>query len=487
MTPAASSLTSRPNAAVSPPPAGAKTLPMLVVLGIGAVLWLTPGPPGVEPRAWHLFAIFVATIGGAILRPMPMGAVALTGLATALLTHTLTIEEALTGYANNAVWLILAAFFIAQAFIKTGLGRRIAYWFMAGFGRSTLGLSYSITAADLVLSPVIPSNTARAGGVVFPILQSMALAAFGPPDKPQAKRTSAFLTLVAANANYITCAMFLTATAANPLAMSLAADQGVSVSWGQWALASLVPGALSLLVMPMVLYRIHAPAIKDSPEAQRAAAASLGEMGPMTRDERVLCGILAALLGCWVFGSFIGVDAASAAIGGAALLLVFGVLGWDEMCKNHQAWDTYIWFAILLTMASFLGRLGFIGWFSGWVSGAIGQPSWMLGLGVVALAYYYAHYLFASSVAQVSALYVPFLIIATTLGAPTLLAALVIAFMGNLSGSLTHYATAPGAILFGAGYVSTPDWWKVGAVMSVVNLVIWLGLGPVWWRLIGIW
>jgi len=466
---------------------GARPGPLIVVFLVGAAIWLLPRPTGVDPRAWHLLAIFVATIIGVIVRPLPMGAMSVLGIGAALLTGTLRINEALSGFANNAVWLVVSAFFIAQSFIKTGLGRRIAFWFMARFGRRTLGLSYSLAAADLVLAPIIPSNTARAGGVVFPILQSMALAAFGPTDKPAARQTSAFLTLVAANANVITSAMFVTAMAANPLAVELARQQGVTITWARWALAAAVPGAISLLTVPVLIYWLCPPGIRDSPNAQAAARTELAEMGSMRRDEWLLVGVLIALLTAWILGSFIGLDSTAAAFGALALLLLLGVLSWDDVCRNHQAWNTFIWFAALVMMATFLGQLGFIKWFSDRVSGAIGQPDWLTGFLALLFAYSYSHYLFASTTAQISAMFAPFLTVALALGAPPLIAALTLGFYSNLSGSVTHYATAPGAVLFGAGYVSIPTWWRVGAVVSLYNFIIWLTIGGLWWKFLGIW
>lgn len=466
---------------------GVRPIPFIVIVLVGAAIWLFPRPAGVDPRAWHLLAIFVATITGIIVQPLPLGAMSVLGIGAALLTGTLRINEALSGFANNAVWLVVSAFFIAQSFIKTGLGRRIAFWFMAMFGRRTLGLSYSMVAAEVVLAPVIPSNTARAGGVVFPILQSMALAAFGPTDKPAARQTSCFLTLVAANANVITSAMFVTAMASNPLAVELARQQGVTITWASWALAASLPGGISLLTVPVLIYWLCPPGIRDSPNAQSAARAELAEMGPMRRGEWILLAILIALLTSWIFGSLIGLDSTAAAIGALALLLLLGVLTWDDVCRNQKAWDTFIWFAALVMMATFLGQLGFIKWFSDRVSSAIGHPDWLTGYLALLFAYSYSHYLFASTTAQISAMFAPFLAVALALGAPPLLAALTLGFYSNLSGSVTHYATAPGAVLFGAGYVSIPTWWRVGAVVSLYNFIIWLTVGGLWWRFLGIW
>ena len=263
------------------PPHAFRVFRGLVVVLVGLGIWVVPGPVGIDPRAWHLLAIFVATIVGLVVQPLPMGAVALIGLTVTVLTGTLTIGEALSGFSNRVVWLVIAAFFIASGVLKTGLGMRIGYLLIAAFGGRPLGLGYSLVAADLALAPAIPSNTARAGGIIFPILRSVAdrLAAQGSAGQ----QTYAFLTLTAFQGTVITSAMFLTAMVANPLAAQLAADLGVQISWRTWALAALVPGVCSLIVVPLVIYRLCPPDTATTPGASLMARTELARLGRMTR------------------------------------------------------------------------------------------------------------------------------------------------------------------------------------------------------------
>lgn len=150
---------------------GAKLIPLAVTVAVALNLWFIPPPAGVKPAAWHLFAIFAATIFGVIAKPLPIGAVTILGVVALILTNTVPLGRALSGFSNPTIWLIVIAFFISRGFIKTGLGKRIAYLFVAALGKRTLGLSYGLIATDLVLAPAIPSNTARAGGVVFATLR----------------------------------------------------------------------------------------------------------------------------------------------------------------------------------------------------------------------------------------------------------------------------------------------------------------------------
>ncbi|MCC7366938.1 MAG: anion permease [Chloroflexi bacterium] len=476
---------------------GVKLVPLLITLAVGAILWMIP-PPQVAAdalpqganiaKAWHLLAIFVATIVGIITKPLPMGAVAILGVTATALTNTLTIADALSGFQDTTIWLIVLAFFIARGFIKTGLGSRIAYQFVRMLGTRTLGLGYGLIATDLVLAPAIPSNTARAGGVVFPILKSLSTAYGSRAEDGTARKMGAYLTITAFQGTIITSAMFLTAMAANPLAAKLAADMGIAISWTNWAVAALVPGLASLIIVPALLYKLYAPEIKSTPAAAEMARTELAKMGPMSADEWMMLGTFGLLLVLWIFGPQLGnLNATTAALVGLGVLLLVGVLSWKDVQEETGAWDTLVWFAALVMMAGFLNKLGLVPWFSKAVGDSLAGVNWVYAFLALSLVYLYSHYMFASNTAHVGAMYAAFLGVSVAVGTPPVLAALVLAFFSNLMSSMTHYGTGPAPVLFGAGYVDIGTWWKLGFVVSVVNVVIWLVLGGLWWKVLGLW
>jgi DASS family divalent anion:Na+ symporter len=462
-------------------------LKICLAAAIGLAIWLVPPPEGVKPEAWHLLAIFVATIVGIMLEPLPMGAMAVLGIAAATLTGTLGINEALSGFGNRVIWLVVVAFFISRGFIKTGLGARIAYLFMRLLGRRTLGLGYSMVATDLVLAPAIPSNTARAGAVIYPIMRSVAEAYDSRPGDGTGRRIGAFLTQTCFQGNLITSAMFLTAMAANPLAAQMAADLGIEITWGRWALAAVVPGVVSLLVVPAVLYKLYPPEIRQTPDAADMARQKLAAMGRTKSSEWTLLGVFILLLLLWIFGKPLHVHSTTAALVGLGILLVMRVLSWEDVLNEKGAWNTFIWLSALVMMASYLSKLGLIAWFSDAVGSLFTNVGWLPAFLGLSLIYFYSHYFFASNTAHVSSMYAAFLGVAVTVGAPPLLAALVLGFFSNLFSSMTHYSTGPAPVLFGSGYVKLADWWKLGALISVVNIIIWFGVGGLWWKIIGLW
>lgn len=477
-----------------------KPVPALIAVAVGLILWFLPPPQTLvdfvaasentaynATAAWHLLAIFVATIVALITKPLPMGAIAMIAIALTALTGTLKIADSLSGFSNGTIWLIVAAFFVSRGFIKTGLGARIAYLFMRVLGKKTLGLSYGLIATDLVLAPAIPSNTARAGGVVFPILRSVAKAYGSEPDNGTARKIGSFLTVAAFQGTVITSAMFLTAMAANPLAQTLAADQGVEITWAGWATAALVPGILSLILIPFLLYKLYTPEITETPQAPEIANGELKKMGGVKTSEWIMLAVFILLLVMWITSGSTGINSTTTALVGLGVLLITGVLTWTDVLNEKGAWDTLVWFSALVMMATFLSRLGIIPWFSEQMGILVGGMNWVVAFVILSLAYFYSHYLFASNTAHVSAMYAAFLAVAIVVGTPPLLAALVLAFFSNLFSSMTHYGTGPAPVLYGAGYVDLPDWWRLGFIVSVVNIVIWLGVGGLWWKIIGLW
>lgn len=469
-----------------------RIFPLMLTIFVGIAIWFTPPPQGIQAlengtAAWHLLAIFVATIVGLITKPLPIGAVAMISMMLTALTGTLTINETLSGFGNRVIWLIVLAFFISRGFIKTGLGARIAYLFMSVLGKRSLGLSYGMVATDLVLAPAVPSNTARAGGVVFPILQSISSAYGSNPDDGTARKLGSFLTLAAFQGTIITSAMFLTAMAANPLAAKLAADVGIEISWTQWAIAASVPGLISLTLIPYIVYRLHKPEITETPQATQIAIDKLREMGRMTLNEWIMLGSFVTLLVLWIFGKQLNIHSTVAAMVGLSILLLASVLTWDDVLNETGAWNTLVWFSALVMMASFLNSLGLIPWFSESVGGLVEGIPWLPAFLILSLVYFYSHYMFASNTAHVSAMYAAFLAISLAVGTPPVLAALVLAFFSNLFSSMTHYGTGPAPVLFSAGYVELPTWWRVGLIVSFINIAIWLGVGGAWWKLLGLW
>ncbi|CZE47221.1 anion permease [Campylobacter geochelonis] len=457
------------------------------VIAVCIAVWFLPHPSAISSQAWQLFAIVLATILGLILQPLPIGAVAFLGVTVTILTGVMKPVEALNGYASTTIWLIVCAFMIARGFIKTGLGRRIAYKIISLLGDSTLKLGYSIVISDAIISPAMPSSGARAGGILFPIVKALSSALGSEPGESR-KRAGAFFMQTLWQGNAITNGMFLTSMAGNPLIASLAlATFGAEISWSLWAVGAIVPAIFSLLVIPFILYKIYPPDIKSYPQGKEIAKKELANLGALKFDEIVMICVFVGALVLWASGSLTGINATTVGMIAVCVMLVFGVLKWEDFTKEKGAWDTLIWMGSLITLAGGLSKLGFVSWFAQWISSMMSGLSWSVVMGILILIYVFTHYFFASLTAHITAMYATFGAVAIAAGAPVMFVALVFAYASNLMMPVTHYGGAPAPIIFGANYNTQNEWWRFGFILTLINLAIWIVVGGIWWKVLGLW
>lgn len=474
-----------------PPSPGARVLPLIASVSIGlAVCFFVPRPAGITVQGWRLLSIFLSTIAGLVLEPLPVGAWAFLAATVAVAAKVLTFSQTFEAFTNDVIWLIVVSFFFARGFEKTGLGSRVAMLFVRAFGRSTLGLAYGLAAAEALVAPAMPSTTARAGGIFMPIIDSLSRGAGSLPRDPSRRRLGAFLTQAQFQGSVNTSAAFLTAAAQSLLCMKLAAQMGVNVpsTWSTWFKAAAVPALLGGALTPLVLYAVFPPEVTSTPEAPAEAAEALREMGPMSRDERIMLGVMAGAVGLWVAGDALGVSAVTTAMLGLSALLLTGVLTWRDCITHAGAWDTLLWFAVLVGMSGQLNRLGVVSHFAVVVGDALAAASlsWPASFAVLAGAYYALHYLFASQTAHVGALYAAFLAMMTAAGVPPLLAALALGFLSNLFGSITHFGSGQAAVYYGSGYLALQEVFAHGALITALNAFVWGVVGPLWWKTLGL-
>jgi DASS family divalent anion:Na+ symporter len=476
-----------------PPKAAAQRSPRSRLTGFAIifavylmVVYLIPRPVTVKPEGWRLTGIFLATIAGSIIQPIPGGALVLAAIALSAVLGGLTIQAALAGYGDTTVWLVMAAFFVSRALINTGLARRIALFFVKLFGQSSLGVSYALSVSDMVLATIIPSNGARSGGVILPIVRSIA-ELYGSSPGATAAVLGSFLMTAVYQGICVTAAMFMTGQASNPLAAQMAAQQGYTVTWSGWFLAGLVPGVCSLLAAPWVAYKLNPPQVQSTPQAAEFARDQLREMGPMSRDEQILGLVFLSVCGLWMTSGWHGIDITVTALFGAVALLLTGVLRWEDVIAERAAWDILIWYGGLLRLGKALNDAGVTTAVANGVADLFRGAGWVALFAAALLIYFYAHYAFASITAHILAMYPAFLVVLAAQHAPLGLVVYAFACFTNLAAGLTNYGTTPSPMFFAHGYVSMKTWWKVGLIVSFANILIWSTVGFAWWKLLGIW
>lgn len=460
-------------------------LAVLVVIYV-LVGHVIPPPADITPQGWRLFAIFLAVIAGQMLRPLPSAAIVVIGL-TALAANGTPMRDVLAGYAEPSVWLVLTAMVMARVLMDTGLAHRIALLFIRQFGSRSLGVAYALVMTDVTLAAGVPSITARSAGMVMPVGKAIA-ELFDSRPGATAHRLGTFLFAAMYQGSAVACAMFLTGQASNLLGASLVAKLlDVQVTWSGWLMAALVPGLLSCIVVPWVVYRMLPPEVQRTPEAAAFARDELTRMGPLRRHEATALGVFTAVALLWITSGWHGLDVTMVALAGMATLLLTGTLGWNTFVGESPAWEVFIWYGGLLRMGELLNATGLTKVFAEQVGAQFTGLPWMAVLLLTLLVFFYAHYFFASITAHMLAMLPPFVVLLTAVGVPPLLAVYSLMCLANLTAGLTHYGTTTGPILFSQQYVTFGEWWRTGFIVSVANLVIWMTAGFWWWRLLGFW
>jgi L-tartrate/succinate antiporter len=462
-----------------------KTIPWKAVLPLllGIIIALLPAPQGLNLTAWYFFAIFSAVILGLILEPLPAAAVGFIGVFLVAVLGLAgpkpadNIRWALSGFSNTTVWLIFGAFMFAMGYDKTGLGRRIALILVKKLGRKTLGLGYAITFSDLILAPFTPSNTARSGGTIFPIIRNLP-GLYGSSPGETSRKIGAYIMWTAFAATCVTSSMFITSLAPNLLALDLVSKTvKISISWTEWFVGFLPVGIILILILPYLVYKIYPPEIKSSEEIPSWASQELDKLGKFSRKELVMALLAVLALALWIFGGNF-IDATTAAGFVISLMIITGTVTWDDILANKQAWNVLVWFATLVALADGLNKVGFVTWFAKSMAALLTGMSPIVVMVVLVVIFFIIHYMFASLTAHTTAILPVMLAVGAAIpGLPVKTFALLLCYSLGIMGVITPYATGPGPVYYGSGYISRKDFWTLGLIFGTIFLTALIGIG----------
>lgn len=454
-------------------------VPRLAVLVLAVAIWFIPPPEGLTVPAWRLFAIFIATIASVITGALPILTASMFAASAAVLTGLLTPTQAYAGFANSTILLVVMAFLVARAVAKCGLGHRLGHVVISRFGRSTLGLSYSIFMLDGLIAPAFPSHTAR-GGVLYPLVAGLAEASGATRDNPARRKLGAYLMFSGMVSLSLSSALWFTAMAGNRLGADLARHAGVGITFGSWFLASSVPTLAAMLMLPWLLQRLMSPEALSTPDAPAAAKRALAALGPLTRDERIVAGTFFAIVALWASAAFIGMDSTAIAVLGLGVLLATGVLTAGDIAKDGDVLATFIWFAVLFTLSGQLNDMGFMGYVSQRLAGTLGGFGPIPVYVILVAAYILMHYLFVSLTAHVLALFAVFLDVGVQLGLAAAPLGFMLLFASSFVSIITPQGSSANLLFAGSGYLSQRELYRLGAITTAISLVIYLVVGTPW-------
>lgn len=458
----------------------------IIVCFLPLLLLFLPAPAGMNPKAWELFPFYAGAILGIMLHPFSEAAILLIFLGF----YSVTMKGqavALSGYALAMTWLVVGAFVIAQAFRDTQLGKRIAYHLIRIFGRSAIGLGYAAAFSDFIIAPMTPSNAARTGGIIFPIFRSVA-ETLGSTPNHNPEKIGAYLSQLLYIITMATGITFLTSYAANGVAWAMT-DQilGLQISWIQWTISFIVPAGVVLLLAPLIIYKIYKPTIGKI-DNKRIAAEGLKDLGPISRNEKILLVLFLLAIILWSTSSYTKINSTAVVLAFIALTLLTGVLKWKDIAVNGQIWSTLIWYGGILGMAGALNKFQFFNGLAGWLETYIDFSSFShIGLLItLVFAGTACRYLFVSCGAYMASVIPVQYTIGLAAGLPKMDMFLVFVMCGVMGAYVTHYANAAGPVLFGAGYVPLKKWWATGLFMTLVSYVIFALIGVPYWKILGL-
>jgi divalent anion:Na+ symporter, DASS family len=452
-----------------------QAVPFAIALGI----WFCPIPAGLTAPAWHLFAVFAAAIGSVLIGAFPLLTASMLAVGAIVLTGTITPEQAYAGFANSSVLLVVIAFIVAQAVVKSGLGRRVSLFMVSRFGGSSLGLAYSIVLTDAAIAPAFPSNTAR-GGVLFPIVLSVARGAGSKPEEPEGRRLGGYLMFCGMASLAISSALWMTATSANPVGVQIVQKAGLDITFGKWLLASVVPSVIALGLLPLLVAKIFPPRVGKTPDAPAAARKELAGMGGMSREEWITAVTFVLMVAGWVFGNKLNLNTTSVAFMGFGVLLLANVITLDDITKQGDTLATFLWLAILFAMSGQLNELGFMGYVGERLASALGGLSWPTLYVTLIVLYVFIHYLFVSQTSQVLALLGVFLDVGTRGKVPVALMAFGLLFASSYFSVITPQGGSQNIIFAASGYLTQRELYTMGLIITLVFLAVYLLIGSPW-------
>lgn len=423
-----------------------------------------------------LFFIFVSTIVSVVLGGVRMGPATFVAVAMLIFFNILPFKEATFGFSHSTPWLVFCAFCFCRAFTKSGLGQYLAMFLQRRSKGNTKSFLYHVVALDFVAAPFIPSNAARAGSTSIPVL--MNILHFLKKNKKQ-EAVGVYLVLTTFLGTLIASALFLTGTAPNLLALSLAKSvAGIHVNWMEWFIYMLAPSLIMIVLVMLVVPRLLGVNTNDLPSV------NLGheKKGQLSKNARKILFVFTGVLFLWVFGGQWGISAVQTAFLGVAVLLLCGVLSWQDIIENQNAWDNLFWYGTFVSMATALSNQGIFSKIgvimNAHLSGLSPETVYIVG----SFIFFFAHYMFAGIGPYVVSFFPIFLLMFLEKGVPPLVATVGLGGCATLSAMLTHYGSTLTPLFWGLNAVTVKVWWRVGACLGILCYVVTTACGLCVWH-----
>ncbi len=457
-------------------------VPLAVLVSV--LVWFAPQPASLSLAGHHALSLFAGVFVLYLTEAIPLAITSLMVVPAAVLMKVVPVKEALTGFSSTSVWLIVGAFILASAMVKTRLAERITWHILRTIGFTPTRVTLGITMANIVLAFLIPSSTARTA-VLLPVCLGIASVMCGEGRTKFA--INLLLTLAFTNATI--GAGILTATVPNPVTVDFLAKAGTHITYTDWLLYGFPPALIMTFVTWFVIQRIFPPEAAREGLGESVAHERLAEMGPTTNAEwRAFAVFILVLLG-WVSGAWTKFDSTVVCLVGVGLLCLpkFGVLDWPYI-NRHTSWQVVMVAGGGITLGDILMKTGAAKWlavtiFHGLGLQALGVLALLLALMVVIQ---YLHVVFVGTTAMATAFLPIVLALAQTAKIDPLVLVLPAGMIIGGYPVLMFYNTLPNIIIYGTGKLKVGDFPKVGVLISFIACVVYALCAVTYWRWLGL-
>lgn len=465
---------------------GKSNIKLLVLVVFVAVFFFVPPPAGLTAPAWRLFGIFVGSVAGLVMRVMPDAPFLLMAITVA--SFIIPLKDIMVGYMDGVVWMMVAALMLSVGFKKSGLARRLGLYLISKLGKSSLSIAYSLSILEVILSTSTPSIPARTAGLVYPLAEGVFQVCESEPGK-SSRKIGSYITVMLYSVSAVAASLFMTGSGPSMLNAKIAGDMlGVHITWPMWAIAAL-PGYLGIIFIPYLIYRLFPPELKSLEVVRAMVDFEREKMGAITFKEKIAGMTFLIILVGWATSTITNMDATHVAFIGVSLMLLFGIIEWNDVAGAKDVWTTLMWFGAFVGMSAALAKYKFFTWLAAGLKATlpVGGVSEYTALLLVALLVTLFHYIFPSVVGYVVAFSPLCYSFVSAVGVPAYPAAFLVLFLMPISSSLTHYGNGVAPILFAKGFVDLKTWWIVGFIVSMLMLIVYMTVGIAYWKLIGFW
>lgn len=472
----------------------------IIAVVVGLLVWLLPTPEGMTIVQHKLLSIFAGAV--VLWVTISVSFATSTFIVISLLYFWVgnadgTIKDGvlvhnakfvLAGFATPALWMLITGFIISIAMTETGMARRVALNMMRLLGKTPAGAMFAPMVANLLVSPLTPSNTARTAAML-PIVEGVAQA------YRIEKGTSNFgkaLFLCNTFASNITAGGFMTATIPNPIAIGMiVAAMGTTsamTSWGFWALAALPATILILIGSLFVVRWIFPPEMDSIPGGMAYVEEELRKMGPMSLREKKSLLYFFLALALWSTDMWHHFNSTMVAFAVCTLILLpkIGVLSWKEAQKSIP-WELFVYFGGVITLSGVLMKTKAFEWLiksliSSLGLGDIGMMPLLIGLMGFTI---FSHIIWSTTTAMAGVMIPIYIGLAQSFGFPIAGFVLPLAILMGYALFLP-FNTMGNIIMYGAGYYTVPEQLKASLAVGLMAWVVWAVAAVVWFPIIGL-